>query len=106
MRPSFLRSYLRDRTVIVEGRLARFLDANPHAMLIVMTDEGQAYTAEWAHLNALTTAGVTKATLKPGDHIVVAGSPTRDRAMRQLSLLTDVRRPSDGRAWKRPERGR
>ena len=42
---------------------------------------------------------VTSETLKPGDRIVVTGAPPRDRALRSLVNLKEIKRPRDGWQW-------
>ena len=36
------------------------------------------------------------------DRVVVTGNPLRDESKKVLSLLTEIRRPSDGWSWMRP----
>jgi hypothetical protein len=56
------------------------------------------WTVEWLAVLMLRRDGVEDGTLKPGDHLVVTGHPSRDHNVRQLWLRT-IRRPADGWAW-------
>jgi hypothetical protein len=55
----------------------------------------ETYTAEWSNPRRLTQSGVNKDTLKPGDRVVLTGSPGRNPAERKLHLK-GIRRPADG----------
>ena len=51
---------------------------------------------EWAAAGQLT--GITRDTLKPGDHVIITGNPGRtveDHRLRMRSIL----RPKDGFKW-------
>jgi hypothetical protein len=91
----------RDQTVSMEGNVDQFLFANPHAVLSLKTKDAVLYMAEWGNVRTLGEAGVTSSTFKIGDYIVVTGSPMRDPAVHKLTLLKEVRRPSDGWRWAR-----
>lgn len=99
---SFAATYLDGQIVTIEGQLVQFLFRNPHSFVHVMVKEkdGQMvrYAVEWGGTGQLGEQGVTKETLKPGDVIVVTGSPGRnpeDRRIRMVSLY----RPKDGFGW-------
>src|SRR5215208_6398440 len=89
----------RNHPVSVEGTIQQVIFGNPHAMLQVRTDGNVVYTAEWGNALQLSRTGVKPGVLRPGDRIVITGSPFRDRSFHTISLLTDVRRPSDGWHW-------
>lgn len=91
--------YYQDRTVSIEGDIERFLWMNPHAKLIIKTKDSVIYTAEWSAINRLAHDCVTRTSLKPGDHVIVTGSPKRNPEDHTISLLKEVRRPSDGWSW-------
>ena len=91
--------FLRDETVSLQGTIEHVLFANPHVTLNVRTQEGAAYTVEWASVTQLVRQGVRSDMLKVGDRIVVSGSPHRDPAHRKVTLLTEVRGPSGGWRW-------
>jgi hypothetical protein len=99
---SFAAHYFEDQTVTIEGEVVEFEYRNPHAWLHVMAtaENGQLrrYSAEWASIDRLRRSGVTIDTLKPGDRVIVSGSPGRNRAEYRLHLKT-ISRPSDGWTW-------
>jgi hypothetical protein len=86
----------------MEGEVQEFQLRSPHALLLFRsrTPEGtvETYTAEWANPRRLTEAGITKDTLKPGDLVIVIGSPGRVAAERKVHLK-GIRRPADGWAY-------
>jgi Family of unknown function (DUF6152) len=99
---SFAAHYFEDRSVSIEGELSEFEYVSPHAWVYVMAaDESgqvQRYSAEWANPSRLTRAGITKDTLKPGDRVIVTGSPGRRPEERKVHLKR-IERPSDGWKW-------
>ena len=99
---SFPAHYFEDQSVSIEGELVEFEYRAPHAWVRVMAPDEkgvpQQFSAEWANPSRLTQLGVTKETLKPGDRVVVTGSPGRNAAERRIHLKT-IRRPADGWAW-------
>ena len=99
---SFAATYLEDQTVSVEGELVQFLFRNPHSFVHVMVKEKDGtmtrYAVEWGGTNQLGGTGVTRETLKPGDFVVISGSPGRNPADHRLRMVT-LRRPKDGFGW-------
>jgi hypothetical protein len=104
---SFSAEYFEEQTVSVEGDIIGFELVNPHAWLhLAVVDEhgtAQKVSAEWSNPARLKQAGFTADSFKPGDHLVVSGSPGRDPALHRIRLRT-LRRPSDG--WRWPKSGR
>jgi hypothetical protein len=97
--------FQRDRIVTVEGAITRLEYQNPHVVLTVKTSDSSIYTVVWsAPSNLLRRYGFESTTLKVGDRVVVSGSPHRDASLRTLSLITEVRRPADGKVWSEPRR--
>ncbi len=100
---SFAAFYFEDQTVSIEGELVEFEYRAPHAWvhLMAIDPQGQAqkYSAEWANPNRLSRDGVTKDTLKPGDRVILTGSPGRNAAEYRLHLK-GIERPADGWSWK------
>jgi len=103
---SFAATYLEDQTVTIEGELVQFLFRNPHSFVHVMVKEKDGtmarYAVEWGGTGQLGGQGITRETLKPGDVVVVSGSPGRDPIDKRVRLIT-LQRPKDGFVWgKRP----
>jgi hypothetical protein len=97
---SFAATYIVDKEVKIEGDLVQFMFRNPHSFVHVMApDENgqvQRFAVEWAAAGQLT--GITRDTLKYGDHVIITGNPGRtaeDHRLRMRSIL----RPKDGFKW-------
>jgi hypothetical protein len=97
-----------DRNVTVSGTIESVHFQNPHVLLIVRTTGSTFYTAEWQSAGWLQAhpelvgpgaAPVSSTTLKPGDRVVIVGSPAREDTLRTVVNLKEVRRPSDGWVW-------
>src|SRR4051794_2515671 len=99
---SFAATYLEDQTVTIEGELVQFLFRNPHSFVHVMVKEKDGtmvrYAVEWGGASQLGGQGVTRETLKPGDHVVISGSPGRNPADHRVRMVT-LERPKDGFGW-------
>jgi len=93
--------YIQAKTVKIEGTLKEFLWRNPHSFIKVEApdDKGemQLWVIEGAAPTQLTESGMTRTTLRPGDHVVITGHPGRVADDHRMVLLT-LERPSDG--WK------
>ena len=94
---SFAATYFEDKTQSVEGDLVQFLFRNPHSFVDVDVTEKDGtktrYVVEWA-APAQLAGKVDRDTLKPGDHVVITGSPGRNTEDHRVRLLT-FRRPKD-----------
>jgi hypothetical protein len=99
---SFAATYLEDQSMTIEGELVQFQLRNPHAYVHVVVTEPDGsmvrYVVEWGSPTQLSGTGVTRNTLKPGDHVIISGNPGRDPANHRVRLLT-LRRPKDGLSW-------
>jgi len=99
---SFAATYLEDQSVTIEGELVQFLFRNPHSFVHVMVKEKDGsmvrYAVEWGGAGQLGGQGVTRETLKPGDHVVISGSPGRNPADHRIRMVS-LRRPKDGFGW-------
>ena len=99
---SFAAYYHEDQSMSVEGQVQEFQFRSPHAILLVTarTPEGQTetYAAEWGNPQRLGRQGITKETLKPGDFVVLTGSPGRTASEFKMHLK-GIRRPADGWSW-------
>ena len=99
---SFAATYFEDKKMTVEGNLVQFLFRNPHSFVEVEApdDSGKMvrWAVEWAGGGQLGQQGVTRETLKPGDHVVVVGNPGRNPEDHRLRMV-NITRPSDGFKW-------
>jgi len=98
---SFAATYLEDQTVTIEGELVQFVLRNPHSFVDIDVTGADGtkvrYVVEWA-APAQLQGKVNRDTLKPGDHVVITGSPGRNAEDHRVRLLT-FRRPKDGWSW-------
>jgi hypothetical protein len=105
---SFAAYYFENQSTTMEGEVQEFQLRSPHALLLfrARTPEGtvETYTAEWSNPRRLGESGITKDTLKPGDLVVVTGSPGRNAGERKLHLK-GISRPADGWAYGTSRRG-
>jgi hypothetical protein len=99
---SFAATYLEEKQQTIEGDLVQFVFRNPHSFVHVEVadpaGEKIRYAVEWASGSSLNGQGITRETLKFGDHVVVVGQPGRndeDHRMRMRSIT----RPADGWKW-------
>ena len=99
---SFSAYYFEEQSVTLEGVVQEFQYRSPHALLMFAVRDAQGqtrtYAAEWANPNRLNRQGIARDTLKPGDAVVVTGSPGRSAAEYKVHLK-GIRRPADGWAW-------
>ena len=106
---SWTASYLEDRTISIQGDVVAVEYQNPHALIQLAVADGsgriQKYGAEWANPSRLSQQGITRDTVKPGDHVIVTGSPARDPNEYRLHLK-QIERPADGWKWVGPNQPR
>lgn len=99
---SFAAYYHESESTSIEGQVQEFQFRSPHAILLVAarTPEGriETYAAEWGNPRRLGNQGITKDTLKPGDVVVVTGSPGRTPSEYKIHLK-GIHRPADGWSW-------
>jgi hypothetical protein len=99
---SFPSYYFEDQMVSVEGELVEFDYRAPHAWVHVrgrdQQGDMQTFAAEWANPSRLSRDNVTKDTLRPGDMVIISGSPGRNATEYRLHLKS-IERPSDGWRW-------
>ena len=90
------------KEIKLEGKLVQFIYRNPHAYVHIQAKDTngveQRWAVEWAGTAQLTTAGVTKESLKVGDEIVITGRPSRVTGEYRVLMVT-LKRPRDGFAW-------
>ena len=99
---SFAATYFEDQRQTVEGDLVQFLYRNPHSFVHVeVKDQAGVVTrwaVEWGAGGQLGRQGVTRETLKPGDHVVIIGNPGRNPDDHRLRMV-NITRPTDGWKW-------
>ncbi len=90
------------KTTKIEGTLKEFLWRNPHSFIKVEApdDKGQMqlWVIEGAAPTQLSESGLSKSTLRPGDHVIITGKPGRVEEDHRM-LLSGIERPSDGWKW-------
>jgi hypothetical protein len=99
---SFPATYVEGETVRIEGELAAFMFRNPHSFVHVSVKDPAGgvvrYSVEWGAAAALGRQGIDRATLRPGDFVIISGLAGRNREDNRL-LLRTIERPSDGFRW-------
>src|SRR5579862_2952501 len=99
---SFAATYFEDKKLTIEGELVQFLFRNPHSFVQIEApdDSGKMvkWAVEWAGAGQLGQQGVTRDTLKAGDHVVIVGNPGRNAEDHRVRM-TSITRPSDGYKW-------
>jgi len=94
---SFAGTYIEDKTVTLEGKVAEFNIRNPHSFISidVVGKDGKVtrWGAEWGGVTQLSQGGVNRFTLKIGDKIVIDGAPPRDSSDTKV-LVRKVVRPA------------
>jgi hypothetical protein len=74
---SFAAVFEMDRTIEIEGRVAKVNWINPHITIDVVGNDGQDWEAELGPVNLLTRMGIDKTMLEVGSTIRVRGNPGR-----------------------------
>jgi uncharacterized protein YdeI (BOF family) len=94
---SFAGTYRDDETITLEGTIVQFSVRNPHSFInFEVTDENGnkvLWGGEWGSVAALSEGGVSRFTLKPGDHVIITGALARD-SMDKKVLVRRVERPA------------
>jgi len=104
---SFAAFYFEDQSVTIEGVVTEFHYVNPHTWVYISAPDvigiQRVVGAEWSNPARLAQAQIRKDTLKPGDRVMITGSPARDVQESKIHLKRIVRL-SDGWTWTgRPE---
>lgn len=104
---SFAAHYFEDQRVSIEGDIVQIDYRSPHSWLHVNAKDEtgvmRQVSAEWASAPRLKQSGISEDTLKPGDRVVISGSPSRDPTEYRMHLKS-ILRPSDGWQWSGPGR--
>src|SRR5580765_310557 len=81
---SFAATYREKDSVTIEGDLVQLDFRNPHSFVHVDVKEKDGtkvrYAVEWGGVGQLGQQGVSRETLKVGDHVVISGAPGRNPA--------------------------
>ena len=100
---SFAATYFEDKTQKIEGNLVQFLYRNPHSFVHVEAPDEkgtmQRWAVEWGAGGQLGRQGVTRETLKPGDHVIIVGNPGRNPEDHRLRMVNITRPFPDGWKW-------
>ena len=99
---SFAATYLEDKTDKVEGDVVQFLFRNPHSFVQVQSKDTNGHVVqwaiEWAAGGQLSQGGVSRDTIRPGDHLIIVGNPGRNPEDHRMRMV-NITRPSDGWKW-------
>jgi hypothetical protein len=102
---SFAATYNERLEMTIEGELVAFMFRNPHSWVHVMgvakddpSKTVHRWAVEWGGGSQLAAGGVTRESLKPGDHVVISGAPGRNPADHRLRM-NSIRRTSDNWGW-------
>ena len=99
---SFSAFYFEEQAITLEGVVQEFQYRSPHTILVFTapdtTGRTQTFAAEWSSPRRLSSQGITANALKPGDAVVVTGSPGRTASEYKVHLK-GIRRPADGWTW-------
>ena len=99
---SFAAVYQTGETMQIEGKVAQFQFRNPHSVLHVLVPDDAGgmtrWAVEWQGATQLGARGVTGATLRPGDPVIVTGTPGRVAEEHRMLLVT-IKRTTDGFGW-------
>ena len=99
---SFAAFYFEDQSVSIEGVVTEFHYVNPHTWVYISAPDATGIQrivgAEWSNPARLAQAQIKKDTIKPGDRVIITGSPARDTQEPKIHLKRIVRL-SDGWMW-------
>jgi hypothetical protein len=99
---SFSATYDETAQTRIEGTLVQFMFRNPHSWVHVMAPdengEQRRWAVEWGAAGTLDRQGVSRDTLKVGDHVVITGNPGRNAVDHRVRMQT-LLRPADNYGW-------
>lgn len=91
-------SYDTSREITIEGVVTAFQFVNPHPFLTITLESKSGDKEQWRlemdNRSELVGIGMNSGTLKPGDRVVVRGSPGRSDA--KSAYIRRLDRPADG----------
>ena len=101
---SFGATYEVTKQIKLDGKIVQFVYRNPHSFVHVEAPDAegktQRWAVEWGGTAQLTTAGVTRESLKVGDKVTIVARPSRVPGEYRV-LMVNLLRPSDGFTWGR-----
>jgi len=92
-------AYQQDVTVVLEGTIQAVRYADPHTLLQIAASDGS-YTVEWRSATQLASMGVEATTFRPGQFVVITGSPMINPRAKRMSVVREIIRPDDGWRWR------
>jgi hypothetical protein len=99
---SFAAVYQSGESITIEGKVVQFLFRNPHSVLHVVSENEDGTTTRWAiewqGATQLGANGMSAQTLRPGDPVIVTGTPGRVEEEHRMLLVT-ITRTTDGFGW-------
>lgn len=99
---SYAAHYFEDKRMTIKGEIASFDYRSPHARVLVdvpnRRNRIKRFTVEWSNPRTLHGQGITRYVLKPGDQVLVVGSPSRVPGQDALHMKR-IERSSDGWKW-------
>lgn len=100
----FAEVYDEDREVTIEGEVVQWEFRNPHSFVHVVLATNRGPVERWivecrGASQLYQRWGLTETMFRPGQKVIVTGSPGRVAADRRLRLRA-VRRPQDGWTWR------
>lgn len=100
---SFAATYREDQTVKIEGTLVQFQFRNPHSFVQVDAPDAkgvmQRWGVEWGGAGQLGGQGVTRYTLKAGDHVIITGNPGRNPDEHRIRMVGLKRTNGEPLSW-------
>jgi hypothetical protein len=91
-----------EKQISLEGDIISFEYRNPHAWVYFnapdRTGVVRRFGAEWANPRRLEQQGIGASHLRPGDHVIVSGAPSRSATTYNVHLKS-IHRPADGWTW-------
>lgn len=99
---SYGATYDTRKEIRLEGKLVQFVYRNPHSFVHVQAPDTngamQRWAVEWSGTSQLANNGITQASLKVGDEIIVTARPSRVTG-EYRALMVSLLRPVDGFKW-------
>ena len=99
----FSTTYVEGRDVTIDGEVVRVEYRDPHSFMHVIVQGGSSQPERWIvecrGAGQLKKQGVTPDTIKPGQRVIITGSPGRITTDNRLRLRT-LFRPEDGWKWR------